>query len=106
MSEYLFCITRSENPDSIEIFTALDDPREDSFAAKLRRREMGQFKLQWTLPVVDRALSEAALRKALHPHRDKSNKHAFACNVGLIGKNGTLGHNSRSELFQVPIRVA
>ena len=79
MSEYLFCITRPENPDRIEICASRDDPREDSFAAKLRRREMGQFTLQWTLPVVDRTLSEAALRKALRSHRDRSDKQAFTC---------------------------
>ncbi len=79
MSEYLFCITRRENSDCIEICASRDDPREDTFAAKLRRREMGQFTLQWTLPVVDRELSEAALRKALRSHRHRKVKGAFSC---------------------------
>jgi len=79
MSEYLFCITRSENPGCIEICTSIEDPREESFSAKMRRREMGHFKLEWTLPVIDRALSEAALRKALKPHRHRTEKQAFSC---------------------------
>ncbi len=79
MSEYLYCITRSENPDCIEICASRDDPREDTFAAKMRRREMGQFLLHWTLPVVDMALSEAALRKALLPHRHRKVKHTYSC---------------------------
>ena len=79
MSEYLFCIRRPENPDCIEICTSIDDPRADSFEAKLRRREMGQFSLEWTLPVVNRSLSEAALRKILRSHRHRSQKGAFSC---------------------------
>jgi len=79
MSEYLFCITRSENPGWIEIHASIDDPREDSFAAKLCRREMGHFKLEWTLPVVNRTLSEAALRKALRSHRHRAEKQVFSC---------------------------
>jgi len=79
MSEYLFCITRPENPDCIEICTSKDDPREDTFAAKLRRREMGQFKLEWTLPVVNKALSEAALRKTLNGHRHRKLRDGFSC---------------------------
>jgi len=79
MSEYLFCITRPNNPECIEICTSIDDPREDSFAAKLRRREMGQFNLEWTLPVVNRSLSEEALRKALKRHRHRKVADAFSC---------------------------
>lgn len=79
MSEYLFCVTRRENPDCIEICASIDDPREDSYAAMIRRREMGQFKLEWTLPVVNRALSETALRKALREHRHRKVKNAFSC---------------------------
>ncbi len=79
MSEYLFCVTRSENPDCIEIYTSKDDPRNESFAAKVQRREMGQCTLKWTLPVVNGALSEAALRKALKPNRHRKIKGAFSC---------------------------
>lgn len=79
MSEYLFCIKRPENPDCIEICASIDDPREDSYAAMVRRRQMGQFSLEWTLPVVDRKLSEAALRKALRPHRHRSEMGVFSC---------------------------
>ena len=69
MSEYLFCITRPENRDLIEICSSKDDPRQETLEAKLRRRAMGRFKLEWTLLVVDRELSEAALLKAIRPHR-------------------------------------
>lgn len=80
MSDYLFCTSNPDQPGRIQIRTALDDPRLDTLDAKLRRREMGVHTLEWTLPVVDRALSEAALMKAMRPYRDRSDKTSFACN--------------------------
>jgi len=78
MSEYLFCTSDPRTPNVIAIRTSKDDPREDSFTAKVRRRELGSFQLEWTLRVVNRDLSEQALRKALRSYRDRSDKTAFA----------------------------
>jgi hypothetical protein len=80
MSDYLFCTSNPDQPGCIQIRTSLDDPRLDTLDAKLRRREMGIHTLEWTLPVVDRGLSEAALIKVMRPYRSKSDKASFACN--------------------------
>ena len=114
MSDYLFCITRNENPDCIEICMSKDDPREDSFAAKLRRREMGQFTLEWTLPVVDGSLSEAALRKVLRRQTHPKVKHGFTCSAmdarGQAVRFTTLrppaGRRKKLSLWQRFLRAA
>lgn len=79
MSEYLFCTSNPRVPGVVNIRTSKYDPREETLEAKLRRRELGSYTLEWTLPVVNRDLSEAALRKALRAHRDRSDKTGFAC---------------------------
>ncbi len=79
MSEYIFCTTDPRAPGVIQIRASKYDPREETLEAKLRRREIGPYKLEWTLPVVNHALSEDALRTVLRPYRDRSDRTAFAC---------------------------
>lgn len=79
MSDYLYCTSCDNEPGLIRIRTSRDDPRQDTLEAKLRRREMGQFTLEWTLPVVDQKLSEAALLKTLRKHRDRKASDRFTC---------------------------
>lgn len=79
MSDFLFCITRPHAPKTIEIHTSINDPRLDNYDALMMRRDLGEHRLEWTLPVIDRALSEAALRKALRPYRVRQDKACFTC---------------------------
>ena len=79
MSDYLYCISRPEWPGLVEIHTSRDDPRRQSSEAVQRRRGLGEHYVEWTLPVVDRALTEAALLKVLRKHRDRKAKTMFAC---------------------------
>ena len=79
MSEYVFCTSFPHAPGVIHIRTSRYDPREDTLEAKMRRREIGKYTLEWTLPVVNAALSEAALRKALRAHRARADKTGYDC---------------------------
>lgn len=79
MSDYLYCISRPRHPGLIEIHTSLDDPRQDSAEALQRRRALGAHTLEWTLPVIDRGLTEAALLKVLKKQRDRREKAMYAC---------------------------
>ena len=79
MSDYLFCTSNPKTPGVIHIRATKYDPRHETLEVKMRRRELGPHVLEWTLPVVNRDLSEAALRSALRSYRDRKDKTAFAC---------------------------
>lgn len=79
MSDYLFCVSQARRPGVIRIMSARENPRLETAESRSLRRELGDVVIEWSLPVVDRALSEAALRQALRSCRDRSDKECFAC---------------------------
>jgi len=64
MSDYLFCTSNPKTPGVIHIRATKYDPRHETLEVKMRRRELGPHVLEWTLPVVNRDLSEAKARFA------------------------------------------
>jgi len=79
MSDYVFCLSDPEHPGRIEIVTSKNDPRmqkTDGFEM-IRARHWPE--LEWTLPVVDRAMTMKALRKALRRARIKDD--FYACDA-------------------------
>lgn len=79
MSDYLYCVSNPDRPDLIKIMSGRDDPRIDSRNPYRTQRKVGHYDLEWTLRVVNRTLSEAALNHALRRYRDRSFKGFYAC---------------------------
>lgn len=79
MSDYIFCVSNPRQPGLIQLHAATDDPRIEASDAMRARRDMGVHTLEWTLPVVDRHLSEAALRKVLRTRQAKGCAVSYEC---------------------------
>jgi len=79
MSDYIFCTSSPRNPGLVQLHASIDDPRLDTHESVQLRRSLGDHVLEWTLPVIDRTLTEAALRKALHPRRDRKARDTYRC---------------------------